>query len=544
MPEPQPNYRIASVAPNQIEIEILDPIEFKGSSDVPLTIGSYLKIADDDGLAIIAVVKSFRLQSRALESPDGGTQQTSFMLQAQPVGFLDEDGKFKRGGQQIAIPPTHVEVANRSVLRTIYQPDDPLRAYTFGFLAQDPTIPVMINGDRFFGKHIAIVGATGSGKSCTVAKVLQEGMKQSADQTGRSVLNNSHVVLFDIHGEYASAFPEANLISIENLILPYWLMNSEELEEMFIEGREMNSHNQVSQFKRAVTMNKQKYNTNCGQITYDSPVFFSINEVHRYIQNLNNATKNADSHELAIKNSDVLDGIDEKLWLFEDLEFEEKVRSKINDGAYAGEFHSFVSRLETKLNDERLSFLLHPTNELGVELQTQDLELILRQFLGYKPLSEANITIVDLSGIPFEVLSVVVALATRLIFDFKLHFKKTRNLGEELPLHLVYEEAHRYVPNSTASQFSSVRRSIERVAKEGRKYGLSLMIVSQRPSEISETIFSQCSNFIAMRLTNPADQTYVRRLLPDELGVLQMLFPRLNKESVSCLGTLSRSRLS
>lgn len=529
------NYRIASVSPNQIEVEILDPAQFKGANS-QLMIGSYLKIADDDGLSVIAVVKSYRLQSSPVEHIDTPTKQPSFMLQAQPIGFLDEEGQFRRGGQQIAIPPTHVELASQATLRAIYQPKDPLRSYTFGFLAQDLGIPVMLNGDRFFGKHVAVVGATGAGKSCTVAKLLQEGMKQTVDQKKRKVLNNSHIVLFDIHGEYAAAFPGANLISIENLTLPYWLMNSEELEEMFIESREQNSYNQVSQFKKSVTLNKQRHNPGCGQITYDSPVYFSIAEVLRYIRNLNTATKDAKTHELKIKNFAALSKIDEQYWLFEDLQFEEKARGDINDGPYAGEFHSFVSRLETKLNDERLSFLLKPTGPNKKELKTEDLETILRQFLGYKPLSEANISIVDLSGIPFEVLSIVVALATRLVFDFVLHFKRLKGAGQELPIHMVYEEAHRYVPNSVAARYNSVRRAIERVAKEGRKYGMSLMIVSQRPSEISETIFSQCNNFVAMRLTNPADQAYVRRLLPDELAGITDALPTLEQRECILLG--------
>ena len=530
------NYRIASVAPSQIEIEIIDPAQFKGSAELKLTIGSYLRISDDDGLSIIAVIKSFRIQSPNSEQPETTPRPPSFMIQAQPVGFLDEEGRFKRGGQQIAIPPTHVEIASAETLRAIYQPADPLRQYSFGALVLDPSIPVMLDGNRFFGKHVAVVGATGSGKSCAVAKILQEAVKPSESQSERSVINNSHIVLFDLHGEYGTAFPTANRISIMNLVLPYWLMNSEELEEMFIESRESNSHNQVSQFKKAVTINKQRHNAGYSDVTYDSPVYFSIQEVFRYIKNQNAATKDAETAILKIRDKAKLEGIPEQYWLFEEIEFEEKIRAKINDGPYAGEFHSFVSRLETKLSDDRLAFLLKPSKADKSEFLTSDLEYILRQFLGYRPLNEANVTVVDLSGIPFEVLSVVVALATRLVFDFALHFKRLKAIGEELPIHLVYEEAHRYVPNDTSARYSSVRRSIERVAKEGRKYGLSLMIVSQRPSEISETIFSQCNNFVAMRLTNPADQNYVRRLLPDELSGITDALSTLEQRECILLG--------
>jgi uncharacterized protein len=149
--------------------------------------------------------------------------------------------------------------------------------------------------------------------------------------------------------------------------------------------------------------------------------------------------------------------------------------------------------------------------------------------------SESNVTVLDLSDIPFEVLSIVVSLITRLIFDFCFHWKKPIHEGE-IPFLLVFEEAHRYVPKSEAARYSSVKKSIERVAKEGRKYGISLMIVSQRPSEISETIFSQCNNFVAMRLTNPADQQYISRLLPDSLSAITDSLPALEKQEAIVIG--------
>jgi DNA helicase HerA-like ATPase len=527
------DYRIVSVSPNQIELEVLDPVSFKSKGDIPLTIGSYLKISDDDGLAIIAVIKSFRLRDQSISEIDASTANISFILQAQPVGFLDEHGSFKRGGQQIAIPPTNVELASETTLKAIYQPDDNQKAYTFGCLAQDKNIPVMLDGDKFFGKHIAVIGATGSGKSCTVAKILQEGIQPSADQNAKGVLNNSHIVIFDVHGEYATAFPEAEKLSVDNLVLPYWLLNSEELEEMFIESGEGNSHNQASMFKRAVTLNKRKYHPKMRDVNYDSPIYFSLTEVVRFIRNQNFATKDAKTAELKYKNPESLETIEKDFWLFEEIEFEEKATGKINDGPYYGEFHRFLSRLETKVSDDRIGFLLKPKKIEGKDLSTSDLENILRSILGYRSNGKANVTVIDLSGIPFEVLSVVVSLVSRLTFDFALHFKRLKSANEEVPILLVYEEAHRYVPNQGGARYSSVRRSIERVAKEGRKYGLSLMVVSQRPSEVSETIFSQCNNYVAMRLTNPSDQNYVRKLLPDDLcGVTDSLSTLEQRECI------------
>ena len=175
-----------------------------------------------------------------------------------------------------------------------------------------------------------------------------------------------------------------------------------------------------------------------------------------------------------------------------------------------------MSRLETKLADKRLRFLLQSAKPDGTPYKTEDFEQIMKQFIGY--LNKSNITIVDLSGIPFEVLSITVSLVSRLIFDFCFHYSKLRHEEKSLndvPVMIVCEEAHNYIPQNDSVAYRSSRKSLERIAKEGRKYGLSLMVVSQRPSEVSETIFAQCNNFIALRLTNNADQNYVRRLFPD-----------------------------
>ena len=142
-----------------------------------------------------------------------------------------------------------------------------------------------------------------------------------------------------------------------------------------------------------------------------------------------------------------------------------------------------------------------------------------------------NVTVIDLSGVPFEVLSITVSLISRLVFDFAFHYSKLRHASNEvndIPFLIVCEEAHNYVPRSNSADYRASRKSIERIAKEGRKYGLSLMVVSQRPSEVSETIFAQCNNFISLRLTNSSDQNYIRNLLPNNLGNTADVLPTLN----------------
>jgi len=179
---------------------------------------------------------------------------------------------------------------------------------------------------------------------------------------------------------------------------------------------------------------------------------------------------------------------------------------------------------------------LSPTKGDGAEYGTADLKELMEQITGYGQ-DKTNVTILDLSGIPFEVLSIVVSLVSRLIFTLAFHLRRKRQADDqELPFLVVYEEAHSYVPQRQGARFGSVTRSIERIAKEGRKYGVSLMVVSQRPAEISESIFSQCNNFVAMRLSNPTDQQYVKRLLPDNLAAITQALPTLERREAIVIG--------
>ena len=396
-----------------------------------------------------------------------------------------------------------------------------------------------INGDRFFSKHIAVVGSTGSGKSCAVARILQDVVGIDARvNLNIATQNNSHIVIFDVHDEYRAAFTleneqsfTLNMLDIDTLHLPYWLMNSEELESMFIESNEMNSHNQVSQFKQAVILNKEKHNPTI-KITYDIPVYFSIQEVYNFIENMNREVIGRLDGEDRPKLADGTLIRDRKDFYFEKIHSfvssSTANATRATNGPFNGEFNRFVSRLDTKLHDKRLHFLLNATKNDGSAFKTADLEELMKQFLGY--LNKSNVTIIDLSGIPFEVLSITVSLISRLIFDFCFHYSKLRHSESELnnvPVLLVCEEAHNYVPRSNDVAYRASRKSLERIAKEGRKYGLSLMVISQRPSEVSETIFAQCNNFISLRLTNDADQTYVRRLFPDNSSAITEILPNL-----------------
>ena len=545
-------FKVISVAPNLIQIEIIDIDEFKKGNKV-FALGTFLQIKDDKGISVIAIAKSYRIKDPTDEPLDSnGTmpqpRAPSFIIDAQPIGFINAVGEFQRGGQQLTIPPTEVEIASPELLNTIYSGLEERKQFCFGSLALYDKIPVPVDGNKFFGKHLAVLGCTGSGKSCTVAKILQEATRPSDPQSENGILNNSHIIVFDLHGEYGAAFPHSvhynvRRIDINNLRLPYWLMNSEELEEFFLDT-EAQDHNQRNIFKEAIILNKHEKNeaqVDKKHITYDSPLVFDIREVLQYIRNRNCEkidkksgeikwsleTQDEDGNKIVEKNREIKSHATD---LFkESVKFSEDGKTT---GTLNGKFINFISRLENKICDVRLQFLLGPD---AMKLKLRE---VLQQFIGYEQneSQKANITIIDLSGIPFEVLSIVVSLLNRLVFDFAYYYKKIKDKNKEVPILIVLEEAHIYVPRSELAKYRSVRESIERVAKEGRKYGLSLMIVSQRPSDISETIFSQCNNFVVMRLTNPSDQQYVTKLLPDSVSAITESLPSLEQREALLIG--------
>jgi Predicted ATPase len=485
---------------------------------------------------VIAIIKNIR-GTYTLENDE--VKNWTFEIECQPLGTLIDGKTFSRGSTLLPVPTEPVFTTDKNVLDLIFAPGAKFN-YPLAPLSMNKKINLMIDGDSFFGKHSAIVGSTGSGKSCTVARLLQDVVGiDGAKNKHVEVQKNSHIVIFDYHDEYKNAFalPQdedftLNLLDVESLVLPYWLMNAEELESLFIESNEANSHNQVSQFKHAVIANKMRHNPTVTNMTYDCPVYFSIQEVLNYIENMNREVIGRLDNENQPKLADrTLVTSREDMYFDKVYDFVQPstaAATKATNGPFNGEFNRFTSRLETTLADKRLKFLLDAKKKDGTAYKTTDFEYIIKQFLGY--LTKANISIIDLSGIPFEVMSITVSLVSRLIFDFCFHYSKLRHDTKELndvPVMIVCEEAHNYVPQSDNVAYRSSRKSIERISKEGRKYGLSLMVVSQRPSEVSSTIFAQCNNFIALRLTNSDDQDYIRHLIPNNASTITDVLPNL-----------------
>ncbi len=516
------NAEVVSVSPNKLKISVDDLEEFKIAEE-KLGVGSYLRVSDNQDVALLAIIDNFSIEVKE-------SQKQKYMIEASPIGLV-KNGKFYRGGDSLALPPKKVEPAKLEEIISIYSDSIDIKdRFTFSSLSLNTKVSVPVNGNRFFNKHIAIVGSTGSGKSHTVAKILQKAVDEK--QEGYQGLNNSHIIIFDIHSEYENAFPNSNVLNVDTLTLPYWLLNGDELEELFLDT-EANDHNQRNVFRQAITLNKKRHFQGDPAtkeiISFHSPYYFDINEVINYINNRNNERKNKDN---------------EHIWSDEEGNFKfdnENAHRLFNEnvtpdgssaGALNGKLLNFVDRLQSKIFDKRLDFIL------GEGSKSVTFKETLETLISYGK-DKSNITILDVSGVPFEVLSICVSLISRLTFEFGYHSKKIKrksNENQDIPILIVYEEAHKYAPKSDLSKYRTSKEAIERIAKEGRKYGVTLLLASQRPSEISETIFSQCNTFISMRLTNPDDQNYVKRLLPDTVGDITNLLPSLKEGEALIMG--------
>ncbi|MFJ5162057.1 ATP-binding protein [Pantoea sp. NPDC088449] len=537
---------VISSSPGSVIVEINGLTEFEENKK-NLQIGKYICISDGNHDYAICTIRNISSTKTDLAGKDW-----VFTLETSPVGALvktSDETIFKKGSPVLPVPSEEAFIMDKEDFDLIFRKSEK-HNFFMGHLSGNKEIEVHLDGDGFFSKHIGVVGSTGSGKSCVVTTLLQRavGIKDNNYELFQKQ-NNTHIVMFDLHSEYKAAFsiPEGknnftlNNLSIENLCLPYWILNSEELESLLIESSENNSHNQIAIFKRAITQNKKKYNSHLNDVNYDTPCYFSMSEVVTFIDNVDREIIGKMDGEGKPKKKDgsLIEDI-EKEYFDSRVEFIQQSNtkeSKASNGPFNGEFTRFVSRLETKMRDERLSFILKPQKFNETNADSSNFLEIIKQFIGYS--NKSNISIIDVSGVPFEVLSVTISLISRIIFDFCFHYSKTRHsIGEknDIPVLLVCEEAHNYVPASDYAAYRASRKSIERIAKEGRKYGLSLMVISQRPSEVSPTIFSQCNNFVALRLTNKTDQNYIKGLLPENTNSISDFLPSLTSGEALVVG--------
>jgi len=457
--------------------------------------GSHVKIPFRD-LNIIGVVANIRMLDITPSTRPGqevaGETISKKVAECLLIGTLSHKRQFRRG---VAVYPNvgqKVSMVGSEELKEIFS-EFVSQGFSFACLSQAEDQRAFIHVDRFFGRHTAILGTTGSGKSCTVASILQQTIKKYPD---------THILVIDLHGEYATAFPDnTQLIEADKVELPYWLLNFEEFQDLAVDITEFTAHNQITGLRDALLQVRQ--NTDKAEklglgnaVTVDSPIYFDLQEMLQQIRDWN--TKMVPGASPGREKKGPLNGV----------------------------FDRFLIRFDSKINDPRFRFMFSPTNYSG----NASLPRLLKEYLSID--TGKRMTVIDLSGIPFEAVGVVVSVISRVVYEFNFWNPERR----KFPILMVFEEAHNYIPNRPEAKFSAARAAVERLAKEGRKYGIGIMVVSQRPKELSETVISQCNTFIAMRLTNPDDQNYVRRLVPDSLAGLMNMLPSLRTGEALIVG--------
>jgi len=515
--------RVIRVDSSTVEVEISDEIP----SSAPIINGRLYKIGQIGtfvkmpmgNISIYGIVSS--VSNTPSKEQESLTKQIvgSRFLSVQLVGEKIGGENFEKG---IGTYPTindEVHIVTEKDLFDIYGTKD-AGSIEIGKHSSSENLSVYVDIHKLILRHCAVLGSTGSGKSNTTVSILKAILDEYL---------GSRVILVDPHGEYSSAFPDASSFKINDvdnpLFIPFWLMNFDELA-FFLVGAKPTDDNKPEYrlFREWVTnYKKQNYMLLSGEvnpdfITADSPIPFSARQLWYDMNWWLNATFNKVKGEDQIIASVVSEGSYEDL---KPAEFEPY--SMGNTAPYKSKhtsFYSYEKKLLSRLKDSRFDFMFNSGDYKDAQ-SSKDLHNLLNDWVG----SDKKLAILDLSGVPFEVLDIAIGLITRFVYDSMFWGRHESYTGKNRPLLLAYEEAHTYLNKNDSNSYSKV--AVERIFKEGRKFGVGALVISQRPSEISETILAQLGTLIALRLTNSGDQSIVKSSSPDNLNSLIDLLPSL-----------------
>ncbi|MDX3910197.1 MAG: DUF87 domain-containing protein [Sphingobium sp.] len=385
---------------------------------------------------------------------------------------------FRRGVTRYPTPGTDVYPVSSVEMNQIYAADERPNVQ-IGMVYPTRSTRAALYVDSMLGKHFALLGSTGTGKSTSAALILHR-ICDLAPQ--------GHIVMVDPHGEYSAAFRSNGAIfDVNNLALPYWLMNFEEHCEVFVtsEGSDRTLDSDILAKCLLAARSKNRLAESTGRLTVDSPIPYLLSDLTNILQN---------------------------------------EMGKLDKGTNSLPYMRLKTKIDEIKSDPRYSFMF--SGMLVADTMQDFLAKIFRLPSEGKPIS-----IIDVSAMPSDITSVVVSVLARLVFDYAIW---ARNEPQR-PILLVCEEAHRYIPSSTTGNGQAVRKILERIAKEGRKYGVSLGLITQRPSDLAEGVLSQCGTIIAMRLNNDRDQAFVKAAMPEGArGFLDSIPALRNRECIIC----------
>ncbi len=449
--------------------------------------GTLLAI-DTARTTVLAIVSALSVPVPSQRDGDGEVWIAELGL----VGELTKSGEnkapiFNRGVTAYPALGDRARLALRSELEATFCGDAGAMVRV-GSIRQDSTIPAMVRVDELLGKHFAVLGTTGTGKSCTTALILRSIVEKNPA---------AHIVLLDPHNEYATAFTDwAEVISPRNMQLPYWLLTFEEILEVLVGDCDRKAEIEVLQ--ELIPLAKARYHSIRAQ------------EPTKLRRGASDASRYTVDTPVPYRISDLIMMLDDRM-------------GKLENRKDLAPYRILKHRIETISQDGRYSFMF---GSLTVyDGMAQVLSRIFRVPVNNKP-----ITILELTGIPSEVVNVVVSVLCRMTFDFALWSEG------QVPVTLVCEEAHRYVPANSTLGFEPCKRAIAKIAKEGRKYGASLCIVTQRPAEIDPTILSQCNTVFALRMSNERDQAIVASAVADTGAGLLEFLPSLGQREAIAFG--------
>ncbi|HCW08626.1 MAG TPA: DUF853 domain-containing protein [Cytophagales bacterium] len=458
-------------------------------------------------------------------------------LEIQLIGESIGNKDFQRGVSTYPTIDDEVHVVTNDDLKVIHSTDSP-NSINIGTLASSDNLSAFIDIDKFLSRHTAIVGSTGSGKSNAVTSILRA--------ITSSGFPKSKVILIDPHSEYHSALKDyAKIFSLDDnqnaLKVPFWGLSYNELALVLFDKKQAADTSQDLAIQEEIIKEKRAIASKlkCGKVdeeylTVDLPIPFNIKKIWYDLYNEEHATVMT-KQDLSTAAFIKVGGADQK------GDQKRLIAPKfMPPGAgSAAPFKfkenkilvSYLNKLHTKLKDNRLGFLFDVDEFNGVDLDIDDL---LASWLNH----DKPITVLDLGGVPFEIMDMVVGLISRIVFESFFWGRNIPGFGRQRPLLMVYEEAHSYLPKGGSSQTVSgyASRAVRRICKEGRKYGIGALVVSQRPSDLDETILSQCGTFMALRLSNSEDQSIIGAAMPDNLGSLSELLPSLRTGEAIIVG--------
>ncbi|EOI7870613.1 TPA: ATP-binding protein [Yersinia enterocolitica] len=405
------------------------------------------------------------------------------------------------------------------------------------------SIPCRANIDKLFGLHCAVLGSTGSGKSGAVATLLHSILDHSCI---KDKVIAPRIIMIDPHDEYGTAFLDRGITyqaysalekneNKKDIKLPYWLMSSDEFRTLIIGKTEKEATSQNNIIYKALAHSRM---VSVGLVP-SAPKNYEWDVPNDGMSPDEPRPNNGRTIE------EIMSFDSDKPIAFSLSEFENHIRyvqaarivkgkiEKETDSNFSEKFKSILDKLSVLRRDPRISFLME---EWVNKDDAITLEVVLNQLVGEIKVGDLykDIRIIDISGLPNEVAGPLTATLSRLLFQYKVHQTLEERISD--PFLLVCEEAHRYVPNHGEAQYTAAQSAIRRIAREGRKYGLGLMLVSQRPADIESTVISQCGSWIVLRLTNSTDQQHVAKFLPDGLSGLVASLPSLAQQEAIFVG--------